>query len=217
MPGAPPPYLTPPPFHNHGLRDSAPPRGRYGPLSAPQRACHPPRLSRQHTHRCHVRQPPLRCPSLLPLTVISLISHHRKSTASSKVVPRTPFAASVRRSQTANISPPHIHHGATGTVASSCSTSYPCNILVHSLHVTYRRLIPAIEVSSHSFATRAPYSSIIQIEILPAGEHGPRRLDNSTTMNIKGIPFLTLSEFVRDKLKAWAMQVPPHLSARSLN
>ena len=46
-----------------------------------------------------------------------------------------------------------------------------------------------------------------QIEILPAGEHGPRRLDASTTMHIKGIPFLTLSEFVRDKLKAWSMQV----------
>ncbi|KAF8120210.1 hypothetical protein EV363DRAFT_1408060 [Boletus edulis] len=62
------------------------------------------------------------------------------------------------------------------------------------LHATYRRLIPAIE-----------------IEILPAGEHGPRRLDNSTTMKVKGIPFLTLSEFVRDKLKAWAMQVRSHL------
>ncbi|KAI9568033.1 hypothetical protein HD554DRAFT_811133 [Boletus coccyginus] len=57
------------------------------------------------------------------------------------------------------------------------------------LHVTYRRLIPAIE-----------------IEILPAGEHGPRRLDTSTTMKIKGIPFLTLSEFVRDKLKAWSIR-----------
>lgn len=57
------------------------------------------------------------------------------------------------------------------------------------LHATYRRLIPAVE-----------------IEILPAGEHGPRRLDGSTTMSLKGIPFLTLSEFVRDKLKAWAIR-----------
>ncbi|KIM69485.1 hypothetical protein SCLCIDRAFT_1207914 [Scleroderma citrinum Foug A] len=57
------------------------------------------------------------------------------------------------------------------------------------LHATYRRLIPAIE-----------------IEILPAGEHGPRRLDASTTMSLKGIPFLTLSEFIRDKLKAWAIR-----------
>ncbi|EIW74372.1 hypothetical protein CONPUDRAFT_147736 [Coniophora puteana RWD-64-598 SS2] len=57
------------------------------------------------------------------------------------------------------------------------------------LHVTYRRLIPAIE-----------------IEILPAGEHGPRRLDNYTTMKLYGIPFLTLSEFVRAKLKSWAIR-----------
>ncbi|KIK92229.1 hypothetical protein PAXRUDRAFT_34612 [Paxillus rubicundulus Ve08.2h10] len=57
------------------------------------------------------------------------------------------------------------------------------------LLATYRRLIPAIE-----------------IEILPAGEHGPRRLDSSTTMNLKGVPFLTLSEFVRDKLKAWSIR-----------
>ncbi|KAH7882312.1 hypothetical protein F5I97DRAFT_1816938 [Phlebopus sp. FC_14] len=61
------------------------------------------------------------------------------------------------------------------------------------LHATYRKLIPAIE-----------------IEILPAGEHGPRRLDSSTTMNIQGIPFLTLSEFVRDKLKAWSIRGSDH-------
>ncbi|KAG7446983.1 uncharacterized protein BT62DRAFT_931562 [Guyanagaster necrorhizus] len=54
------------------------------------------------------------------------------------------------------------------------------------LHVTYRRLIPAIE-----------------IEILPAGETGPRRLDGSTVMKIHGVPFLTISEFVRAKLKSW--------------
>ncbi|KAF9226246.1 hypothetical protein BS17DRAFT_794444 [Gyrodon lividus] len=50
------------------------------------------------------------------------------------------------------------------------------------LHATYRRLIPAIE-----------------IEILPAGEHGPRRLDSSTTMKLKGVPFLTLSERGSDR------------------
>ncbi|KAG8216375.1 hypothetical protein J3R82DRAFT_6457 [Butyriboletus roseoflavus] len=86
-----------------------------------------------------------------------------------------------------------------------------CNSRLHSLHVTYRRLIPAIEVSSHLFVARQPCSPISQIEILPAGEHGPRRLDTSTTMNIKGIPFLSLSEFVRDKLKAWSMQVSSHM------
>jgi len=57
------------------------------------------------------------------------------------------------------------------------------------LHVTYRRLIPAID-----------------IEILPAGEEGPRRLDGTTTMVIRGIPFLTVSEFIRAKLRTWTIR-----------
>ncbi|KAF8156850.1 hypothetical protein B0H34DRAFT_475516 [Crassisporium funariophilum] len=57
------------------------------------------------------------------------------------------------------------------------------------LHVTYRRLIPSIE-----------------IEILPAGETGPRHLDTSTVMKIQGVPFLTVSEFVRAKLKTWVIR-----------
>jgi hypothetical protein len=56
------------------------------------------------------------------------------------------------------------------------------------LHATYRRLIPAIE-----------------IEILPAGEEGPRRLDDRTVMKIQGVPFLTVSEFIRAKIKSWMM------------
>lgn len=57
------------------------------------------------------------------------------------------------------------------------------------LHVTYRRLIPAIE-----------------IEILPAGETGPRHLDTSTVMKIQNVPFLSISEFVRAKLKTWVIR-----------
>ncbi|KAH7908650.1 hypothetical protein BJ138DRAFT_330207 [Hygrophoropsis aurantiaca] len=57
------------------------------------------------------------------------------------------------------------------------------------LHATYRTAIPAIE-----------------IEILPAGEHGPRRLDSSTIISMQGIPFLTVSEFIRAKLKSWAIR-----------
>ncbi|KIM78237.1 hypothetical protein PILCRDRAFT_824716 [Piloderma croceum F 1598] len=57
------------------------------------------------------------------------------------------------------------------------------------LHTTYHRLIPSIE-----------------IEILPAGEEGPRRLDGTTTMIIRGIPFLTVSEFIRAKLRTWAIR-----------
>ncbi|KAF8191143.1 hypothetical protein BJ912DRAFT_303604 [Pholiota molesta] len=56
------------------------------------------------------------------------------------------------------------------------------------LHVTYRRFIPAID-----------------IEILPAGETGPRHLDTSTVMRVQGVPFLTVSEFIRAKLKTWVI------------
>ncbi|KAI0316088.1 hypothetical protein OF83DRAFT_291044 [Amylostereum chailletii] len=57
------------------------------------------------------------------------------------------------------------------------------------LHARYQRSIPAVE-----------------IEILPAGEDGPRRLDSLTVTIIRGIPFLTMSEFVRAKLKTWAIR-----------
>ncbi|KAF5390608.1 hypothetical protein D9757_002582 [Collybiopsis confluens] len=62
------------------------------------------------------------------------------------------------------------------------------------LHVTYRRPIPAVE-----------------IEILPAGETGPRRLvtrppDSSVTI-IQRIPFLSFSEFIRAKLKTWSIRM----------
>ncbi|KAI0727458.1 hypothetical protein C8Q72DRAFT_922743 [Fomitopsis betulina] len=57
------------------------------------------------------------------------------------------------------------------------------------LHATYQRYIPSID-----------------IEILPAGERGPRRLDPSTVQIIRHIPFLTISEFMRAKLKAWALR-----------
>jgi len=57
------------------------------------------------------------------------------------------------------------------------------------LHVTYHRFLPPIE-----------------IEILPAGEQGPRRLDASTLMTIRGIPFLSISESIRAKLKSWTIR-----------
>jgi hypothetical protein len=44
-----------------------------------------------------------------------------------------------------------------------------------------------------------------QIEILPAGEEGPRKINNSTAMYIRGVPFLNITEFTRAKLKAWIM------------
>src|ERR1700722_17925789 len=55
---------------------------------------------------------------------------------------------------------------------------------------------------------------VYQIEILPAGEEGPRHLQEPrTVMRIGDIPFLTVSEFIRAKMKAWVMCVVlPHLN-----
>ncbi|KIP03399.1 hypothetical protein PHLGIDRAFT_26148 [Phlebiopsis gigantea 11061_1 CR5-6] len=61
------------------------------------------------------------------------------------------------------------------------------------LHATYTRLIPSVD-----------------IEILPAGEEGPRRLDQSTVTLLAGIPVLTFSEFIRAKLKAWIIRQAEH-------
>ncbi|KAI0257712.1 hypothetical protein BC834DRAFT_558746 [Gloeopeniophorella convolvens] len=57
------------------------------------------------------------------------------------------------------------------------------------LHARYHRCIPPIE-----------------IEILTAGETGPRRLDALTVTAVSGVPFLTISEFVRAKLKTWMIR-----------
>lgn len=50
----------------------------------------------------------------------------------------------------------------------------------------YHELIPAIE-----------------FEVLPAGEGGPRRLDASKVMDMHGVPFLNVTEFLRAKTKTW--------------
>ncbi|EIN09024.1 hypothetical protein PUNSTDRAFT_68258 [Punctularia strigosozonata HHB-11173 SS5] len=50
----------------------------------------------------------------------------------------------------------------------------------------------------------------LKIEILPAGEEGPRHLDGSTVMVVRGTPFLTVSEFLRAKLKAWSLRRSEH-------
>jgi len=82
------------------------------------------------------------------------------------------------------------------------------------LHVTYRRLIPAIEVSHTAYLPQRVLPPIkthlsSQIEILPAGETGPRHLDTSTVTKLQNVPFLTVSEFIRAKLKTWIMYAMP--------
>lgn len=134
--------------------------------------------------------------------------HCRKYLAYAKEDHIIHFVASERRPRIATISPPPSPHGPTGKkhrlppISILTTTSY-------SLHATYRRLIPAIEVClyRHLVVQSISLTHAIQIEILPAGEEGPRRLDEATTMMIRGIPFLTVSEFIRAKLRTWAMYV----------
>ncbi|KAG5645517.1 hypothetical protein DXG03_005928 [Asterophora parasitica] len=38
------------------------------------------------------------------------------------------------------------------------------------------------------------------------GESGPRHLDKTTVMKLQGVPFLTISEFIRAKLKTWIIR-----------
>ncbi|KAJ2933216.1 hypothetical protein H1R20_g3929, partial [Candolleomyces eurysporus] len=74
-------------------------------------------------------------------------------------------------------------------VAGNDDFSVSHSTFTNRLHVVYRRPIPAVE-----------------IEILPAGETGPRVLDSTTVMALQGVPFLTYSEFIRAKLKAWMIR-----------
>lgn len=76
----------------------------------------------------------------------------------------------------------------------------------------YQRLIPPIDVSTVFASAMLPRRALVdpdQIEILPAGEEGPRRLDGATVMMMGRVPFLTITEFIRAKLKAWSMYVQP--------
>ncbi|KAJ3779014.1 hypothetical protein EV361DRAFT_284217 [Lentinula raphanica] len=86
--------------------------------------------------------------------------------------------------------PGHAFRRVRDAVADSDDFSTTLSPWTNRLHVTYRRPIPAVE-----------------IEILPAGEAGPRRLDASTVVKIQGIPFLAISEFVRAKLKSWMIRM----------
>ncbi|KAG8930547.1 hypothetical protein FRC03_002193 [Tulasnella sp. 419] len=57
--------------------------------------------------------------------------------------------------------------------------------------------------SARLFATYHEPIPSIEIEILNCGETGPRKLDTSNIMLIHGVPFLSISEFLRAKMNAW--------------
>ncbi|EKM76494.1 hypothetical protein AGABI1DRAFT_122646 [Agaricus bisporus var. burnettii JB137-S8] len=84
---------------------------------------------------------------------------------------------------------PHPFRRARDAVSGKDDWSSTHSPWTNRLHVTYRAFIPPIE-----------------IEILPAGETGPRHLDDTNVMTIQGIPFLNISEFVRAKLKTWMIR-----------
>jgi len=84
---------------------------------------------------------------------------------------------------------PHPFRRVRDAIASSQDFTTTHSPWTNRLHVTYHRLIPAVA-----------------IEILPAGEAGPRHLDATTITKIRGIPFLTVSEFIRAKLKTWMIR-----------
>ncbi|KAJ7746487.1 hypothetical protein DFH07DRAFT_832736 [Mycena maculata] len=84
---------------------------------------------------------------------------------------------------------PHPFRRVRDAVAGNADFTLTHSPWTNRLHVTFRRFIPSIE-----------------IEILPAGETGPRHLDSTTVMKLQGLPFLTISEFIRSKLKAWIIR-----------
>jgi len=60
------------------------------------------------------------------------------------------------------------------------------------LFVSYTEPIPAVD-----------------IEVVLAGERGPRRLDETTVTLIRHCPFLTATEFLRAKIRVWAIGHDP--------
>ena len=134
------------------------------------------------------------------------------------MAPFTPFVAYAKLSQGTRTSPSSPRRGAIGKQARMTALPVSRTHNSHSrssssLHVKYQRLIPPIDV--RAFCSRGtppapPMSAALtrsQIEILPAGEEGPRRLDGSTVMTMNRVPFLTVTEFIRAKVKAWSMWV----------
>ncbi|KAF9260584.1 hypothetical protein L218DRAFT_871966 [Marasmius fiardii PR-910] len=78
----------------------------------------------------------------------------------------------------------------------------------------FRRVRESVAASDEFSIIHSPWTNRFftppsGIEILPAGEAGPRRLDHNTIMRIQSVPFLTVSEFIRAKLKSWMIGGSP--------
>jgi len=91
-----------------------------------------------------------------------------------------------------------------------------CIVQGDSAH-PFRLVRQAFANNQHITMTSSPWSNRlhakyhgcippIEIEILTAGEDGPRRLDSMNVTIMHGIPWLSMSEFVRAKLKSWIIR-----------
>ncbi|KIY47332.1 hypothetical protein FISHEDRAFT_45561 [Fistulina hepatica ATCC 64428] len=70
----------------------------------------------------------------------------------------------------------------------------------------FRRVRDAIATHDDFMITMHPWTNRYHIEILPAGETGPRILSGSAVMKIQTVPFLSITEFIRAKLKSWSIR-----------
>ncbi|KAF8329420.1 uncharacterized protein EI90DRAFT_1391998 [Cantharellus anzutake] len=59
--------------------------------------------------------------------------------------------------------------------------------------------------SNRMFATYAEPIPPVEIEIVQAGEGGPRQLNQTTIQILDDVPFLSPTEFLRAKIRAWAI------------
>ncbi|KJA26846.1 hypothetical protein HYPSUDRAFT_132377 [Hypholoma sublateritium FD-334 SS-4] len=104
---------------------------------------------------------------------------------------------------------PHAFHGSVLTAAlagTPLADEIFCIVEGGPPHAhPFRRARDALAAEPDFTATHSPWTNRC-IEILPAGEAGPRHLDAATVMQVQGVPFLTVSEFIRAKLKAWAIR-----------
>ncbi|KAI0048934.1 hypothetical protein FA95DRAFT_1582030 [Auriscalpium vulgare] len=114
---------------------------------------------------------------------------------------------------------PHAFHGSlfVAVLANSPQADEVFCIVEGGTVHPFRRVRQALTGSTELTITPSPWSNRlhtkyhrcippIEIEILPAGEAGPRRLDALNVMMVSGVPFLTISEFIRAKLKTWVIR-----------
>jgi hypothetical protein len=67
----------------------------------------------------------------------------------------------------------------------------------------FEELLPRLVTSAKAFNYRTKGGEIVPVELFQAGEFGPVKLSEDNTFYIGDLRFLTPTEFVRAKVKAW--------------